>query len=159
MSTERISTRRVLPISVSLLVFSAVGCTRVGTVSDPRAFMLDRPASHIWVTGPDNRLVELKHARVLDDTLSGFDGSSYYEVAVSDVKRLQARVPDHGATTLAVGGAAVVVGGVLYLLTSTGAHAGACGTWVGQTLCYPGGPICSQGVWTPCAPSTSRNEW
>jgi len=146
-------------ITVSLLMLSAVGCTHVGTVSDPRAFMVDRPASHIWVTGPDNRLVELKHARVLDDTLSGFDGSSYYEVAMSDVKHLQAKVPDHGATVMLAGGMAVAAGLVVAELASTGSHAGACGHWVGQTLCYPGGPICSQGEWDPCPPSTSRNGW
>lgn len=145
-------------IGAGVLVLSAVGCTHIGSVGNPRAYMQDRAASRVWVTGPDNRTVALSHARVANDTLSGFDGSQYYEVAMSDVKRLQAKVPDHGATVLAIGAGVVAVGGALYALTSTGSHAGACGTWVGQTLCYPGGPICSQGVWTPCVASGSRTE-
>jgi hypothetical protein len=145
---------KVSGIGVSLLVLSAVGCTHVGTVKDARAYMLDRPASHVWVVGPDNQLVELKHARVLDDTLSGFAGSSYYEVAMSDVKRLQAKVPDHGATVMLAGGVAVATGLVIAELTSTGSKAG-CEVLVGgtQTQLFPGGPLISQGVYAPCPPA------
>jgi len=145
---------KVSGIGVGLLMLSAVGCTHVGTVSDPRAYMVDRAGSHIWVTGPDNRTVELKHARVLDDTLSGFAGSSYYEVAMSDVKRLQAKVPAPGNTMLAVGAGVAAAGLIVAELTSTGSKAG-CEVLVGgtQTQLYPGGPLISQGVYAPCPTS------
>jgi hypothetical protein len=143
-------TAKVSGIAVSLLVLSAVGCTHVASVSDPRAYMLDRQASHIWVKGPDNQLVELKHARVLDDTLSGFYGSSYYEVAMSDVKQLQAKVPDHGATVLLVGGVAVAAGLVVAELANTGSNAGCFVQVSGANLAYPGGPVITPAQFVPC---------
>jgi len=154
MRFARMKNSTVWTIGAGVLVLSAVGCTHIGTVGNPRAYMQDRASTRVWVTGPDNRTVALSHARVANDTLSGFDGSQYYEVAMGDVKRLQAKVPAPGNTALAVGIGVVAAGLVVAELTSAGSKAG-CEVLVGgtQTQLYPGGPLVSQGVYAPCPPS------
>ncbi len=57
---------------------------------------------------------------------------------MSDVTQLRASLPSDRAYGAGRGWRVVAVGGVLYTLTSAGSQVGPCGTWVGQTLCYPG---------------------
>jgi hypothetical protein len=117
--------------------------------------MTDRPATHIWVKGSDNQLVELTHARVANDTLSGFSNSKYYEVPMADVKELRAKQPAPGRTLLAVGVGVASAGLIVSALSS---NKPGCEVLVGgtQTQLYPGGPLVSQGVYAPC-PTTPTN--
>lgn len=147
-------------VSVGLVMLSVAACTAVSNVPNPRAYMVDRgTGSHVWVAGPDKQLVELTHARVDQDTLSGFSGSQYYEIAMSDVTQMRASLPSPGRTALAVGAIVVGAGAVVAELTSTGSTAG-CTTTSGASTggqLYPGGPNISAGIAVPCGAATTNS--
>jgi hypothetical protein len=157
MRSERMGAR-VLAVGLGLVVtVGPVACRAMSNVPNPRAFMVDRPGTHIWVAGPDKQLVELRHATVDDDTLSGFAGSQYYEIAMSDVTRLQASLPSPGRTALAVGGGIVLAGMAVSIMTSE--KPGPCEQLVGGSAQYAGaagqaGSI--SGTYQPC-PTTPGN--
>lgn len=118
--------------------FSLSACKTVGVVGYPAEFIMTHGPSHVWVTEPNNSIVELWNPTVHGDTVAGFSKGAYTEVPLSDVKLMRANFAAPMRTALLAGGVAVGTAAIIATLM---------GNAPGSTCITPGTDFV-----TPCGP-------
>jgi hypothetical protein len=105
-------------VGVALLCLAA--CTTTGVVGYPAEYIDSHGPGHVWVTEPDNTVVELSNPQVHGDTLAGFANGSYVEMPLSDVKLMKAKFPATGRTAVLAGASAITVAALVAVLMGGG---------------------------------------
>ena len=95
------------------LLFGATACTTVAPVRSPASFIVGTEPQRIWITQADGSIAEIGAPRVVGDTLFGFRGLKFQEVALSSIKEVRA-VQSAPGRTVAVALALGLVAGVSY---------------------------------------------
>ena len=106
-------------IGVSLLVAVLWGCTGLAPIDARRYIPAHRPPS-VWVTLRDDSTVLLRGPRLTPDgdTLVGFvAGGGQRLIPFSDVTAARTMRPAPMQSALLAGGAAVLIGGLLLIVT------------------------------------------
>jgi hypothetical protein len=110
-------------VKAGLLALSVAGCTHMTVVPRPTDFLAAKRPARVWVTGPGNSELLVTHPTVRADTLSGFSQDKYFEMPMTDVKQIRARVPAV-ARTLLVAGAGVAAFG--FVVAQSRGQGGSC---------------------------------
>ena len=99
-----------IPLWVTLVAATAVGCTTVGPVASPAKYIAGKQPRTVWLTRANNSVVRVDGPRMIGDTVVGAVGGEYTEIPLADVKRVAAVQSAPGKTIAvgAVGGAATV---------------------------------------------------
>jgi hypothetical protein len=95
------------PGIVSVVIISLAACTTTGVVGYPAEYIDTHGPNHVWVTQPDNTVVEMSNPQVHGDTLVGFVNGAYTEMSLGDVKLMKAKFSSPGRTAVLAGSVAI----------------------------------------------------
>jgi hypothetical protein len=98
---------RFLSAWAGFLCITLAACQTRGVVGYPAEFISTRGPTHVWVTQPDNSVVELSNPQIHGDTLVGFSEGTYIEMPLSDVKLMKASFPAPARTAIVAGASAI----------------------------------------------------
>jgi hypothetical protein len=105
-------------IVAGILVVTLTSCTAWTPISiAPASYIRMHDPEAVWVQLHDSSTLVLGRPRVFGDTLRGINGGTYRNVPLSQVARLRAQEPSKKKTAIAVGASAVLLVGVVYMIT------------------------------------------
>lgn len=101
-----------------ILLVTLTSCTAWKPVSmSPASYIRMHDPEAVWVQLHDSSTLVLGRPRVFGDTLRGISAGTYRNVPLSDVAQLRAQEPSKKKTAIAVGASAVLLVGLVYLIT------------------------------------------
>jgi hypothetical protein len=95
---------------LAALLFGATACTTVAPVRSPASFIVTTEPQRIWITQADGSIAEIGAPRVVGDTLFGFRGLKFQEIALSSVREVRAVQSAPGRTVAVALGFGIVAG-------------------------------------------------
>jgi hypothetical protein len=122
------------PLTALALLATACHSTRQITFDELTAL---RP-SQVRVTRGDRAFVVEGPQVIVGNRLAGFVDGEYQVIPAADVTQVLMRVPAPGRTGALIGGAAIGVVALAYLVSGSGASDGSCNPAVGDGGCVPG---------------------
>ena len=111
------------PIALTMLV-TLTACSTMQPVAQPREFMATRQPSVVWVSkASEPNMLVLDAPKLIGDSIVGFIEGEYTEIAMGQIRAMQARQYSRGRTTaFAVGAVATVIGAFLLIQGGHGAN-------------------------------------
>jgi hypothetical protein len=108
------------PVSLLMLV-TLTACSTMQPVTQPREFMAARQPSVVWLAkSSEPNMFVLEAPKLVGDSIVGFIEGEYTEIALNQIKAMQAKQYSRSRTTLFVVGAAALVGGLFLVVKSGG---------------------------------------
>lgn len=95
-------------IGPCVATLSLAACTTVGVVGYPAEYLAINSPNHVWVTEPDNSVVDLHNPQVHGDTLAGFSNGGYVEMPITSVRLMKAEFSSPTRTAILAGTSAIV---------------------------------------------------
>ena len=110
------------PIALGLLL-TMTACTSMQPVAQPREFMATRQPSVVWVSkASEPNMFALDAPKLVGDSIVGFIEGEYTEIAIPQIRAMQARQYSRGRTVaFALGTAAAAIGAFLLIQGGHGA--------------------------------------
>jgi hypothetical protein len=95
---------------LAAVLFGATACTTVAPVRSPASFIVVTEPQRIWITQADGSIAQIGAPRVVGDTLFGFRGLKFQEIALSSITEVRAVQSAPGRTVAVVLGFGIVAG-------------------------------------------------
>lgn len=108
------------------IVLGLAACQTTGVVGYPAEFIATKGPTHVWVTQPDDRVVELSNPQVHGDTLAGFADGNYVEMPLSSVKLMKGQFPAPARTALLAGVAAIGTAAIVAAMMGNNSNTTTC---------------------------------
>ena len=123
-------------VALAGLLFGVTGvgaCTTVRRV-EPAALLADDGPALVWATETNNTVVTVAEPLIRRDTLRGKLNGERVKIPLSEIRTLQARVPDHARTALLAITLGVASVSAVYVFGISKTGPGGDGTNCGQTV-------------------------
>ncbi len=96
-------------------------CTSMQPVAQPREFMTSRQPAVVWLAkSSEPNMFVLDAPKLMGDSIVGFVEGEYMEIALGQVRAMQAKQYSRGRTTAFVVGAAALVAGAFLVIKGGG---------------------------------------
>jgi hypothetical protein len=106
--------RRCIALALMLMM---TACSTMQPVAQPRDFLEARSPSVIWLSkSSDPNLVALDGPKLMGDSIVGFIEGEYTEIALSQIKQIQAKQYSRSRTTAFLIGAGAVAVGLFFVI-------------------------------------------
>jgi hypothetical protein len=96
------------------LTLAGAACHKMTTLTLDEVERL-RPAS-IWVTNPDQSIVEVGGPQVFNDTIVGYVNGEFSELPAAGLKKMVMKQPARGKTIALFAAGTLVAGGVIWMI-------------------------------------------
>ena len=108
----------------AVLLLMMAACSSMQPVAQPRAFLESNRPAVVWLSkSSEQTMVALSAPQLVGDSVVGFVEGEYSEIALSQIRSMQARQYSRGRTTAFVVGAAALTTTLFFVLA--GGHGGA----------------------------------
>jgi hypothetical protein len=102
----------------AVLLLMMTACSTMQPVSQPRAFLESQRPAVVWLSKTnDQTMLALNAPQLVGDSVVGFVEGEYSEIALSQIRSMQAKQYSRGRTTAFVAGAAAIAVGLFFVVS------------------------------------------